>query len=261
MRLKSLYYLLIISFLAFSCNLSDDETQTIVTVDPEFSIGMFELLGTPPQFQFLLETFEEQQCLNSIIDNSIVTQNRNISLFIKEVQTTSDCTPGIAPAYGSATAGFLQPGSYEVIISLKNAVESTGMLVVSEEMYQFEVIEENGVVSSQNTLYRIPEKTIWGYVAYDDEEQVGNEPAAFINDLEEMLEPTVSSDGNYGYFDISGNDLLNLRSSPNKAFVETFYFSVPTDTKNTETLIEEYRNGEVGDAMEIKIFTWDGRTL
>ena len=239
-----------------SCKLSDDEKDLIINVDDEFVLDFSESLGDIRSLVIKMESVEIQDCLNSTIDHSVVFADKKLQVYINDVVTASDCVQGEAVATSNANAGNIPIGNYEVEFDIQNTVTSIGQLEVSAEQYDFQMNSRNGLVFRHFILKRIPESTIWGYVAYDDEAAAGNKPVTFLADIASISKNTDLPYGFYGHFDLQ-SDKLQLRESPNRNFLQTFYFSFDGELDDISNLLEQYRSTSNG-ALELKVFTWNG---
>jgi hypothetical protein len=242
------------------CKLADEDKETIITVDPEFTIDLFEKLGTTPEFQFKLKTIESTECQNDTINYTSQRLATKLTLSVNRIQEAPDCIPGNQPAEASAGFGNLGNGSYFVEIGLKNTIINKGKMIVSDQAYLLDMESNDGFEIVRSELNRVPRRMIWGYLAYQDKNAVGDLPSQFLADLTAISQSLILSKGYFAHFEIDENNLLKLPVPPPFPYFKTFYFRFDGNLQDIEQLLRNYRGGTTADLMEVKILTWEGKT-
>lgn len=260
---KTLLTKLLVGFVLMGfagCKLSKDDKDIVVKVDPEFSIGMFEELNQTRDFQLTFETVENQSCSSNIINFFSDKKDRSLTLNLNEIVEVENCQTGSGVAGGHASFDYLPTGIYNLELNLKNALTSTGKLTVSNEMYSLDLEQGNGFVAKIAELMRIPQSTIWGYVAYKQSQQ-STDAQAFLTDLNAKTNALSLSKGNFGYFSVDQNGKLSLNNTPDYNNIKTFYRTQTGVKSDIETLLSDYRAQFQDGSMEFKVFTWEGEML
>jgi hypothetical protein len=241
------------------CRLSEDDKGTFVRVTPDFSVKLFEELGDTRQFQFLVSTIENQPCENATINYSTQNYTGNVSLWLYGISEPENCIATPAQAKITANVGFLNNGDYAVRLNLKNAIENNGKLKVRDEAYTLMMESHDGLELPYLELRRIPAKIIWGYIAYNDKNAVGDSPDNFIKDLVNLSQNASLTTGYYGYFSIeSGIQGPVFDPKPGFNYFKTFVHKYNGEKQNLESLLEFYRSSAAGNHMTIKLYTWEG---
>ncbi len=243
-----------------NCKIAEKDKDIVVQVDPEFQLGMFEELSQVRDFNLTFQTIEDQSCINNSIGFTSSRNGRNISLHINEIVEAENCLDGQAPIAGDASYDFLPIGVYNLELVLKNTITSTGILTVSNEKYELDIEEGFGFQTMQATLMRVPASTVWGYVAYSDN-QYSSDADNFLSELNDQTELLELSKGEYGYFKIGDNKKLSLNKAPDYNNFKTFYRTSNGQVAELETLLEGFRSQYPDGQMEFKIYTWQGETL
>lgn len=255
-----MYCVLAASVLA-GCKVSKDEKGTIVKVNPEFTIDLFEQLGEPRIFQFKVATIEKQECTNySISTYSTLTFNQ-VALNVNDLVPPIDCIEGEAPATTISDVGLLPLGYFYLFINLKNTIKNDGLLKVYQDSIAVDLNSRDGLEMVHEVLYRIPETVIWGYTAYNNKEAGAGYANSFLTELTGMTEPAEFQQGYYGYFKLDEAGDLILSPAPNHTYFKTFLFSYHGDVKGLEDLLYSYRSDSIGTGVEFAIFTGSGKTL
>lgn len=260
--IKNTIYFILITSTLLSCRSNILEDPVIVAnVETEFYIDMWETLEVDRRtFSFSVETIEEENCLNHIIDTEIEQTNESISLLLKGVLEPEDCQAGNAPAITSVDLGVLPDGLYDLNISIQDALSSTGHLLVNEAIYRIILGSEDGFSLLNKNLLRVPDRAIWGYVVYNGE-QYENIALDFLDKLGALVSPIDLTDGNYGYFTKSNTSpILNITDHPDTINIKSFVYSLDTEVVLLETLIANYREN-YPDQIEIKLTNWLGQEL
>lgn len=268
-RKPKLWYLVVLSLiLSLSyCSKEDaDDQNVIVNIEDDFYIDLWEdLEADGREFFILVETINHQTCSNYELEYNVSSSNlttyQRITLALTDLTPPADCIDVIAPAKAKIPIGSLAPGSYNFRINLKDAIVNNGQLVVSEEEYKLEMITDNGFELKRSELKRIPNQTIWGFVAYDD---FSDQAAAddFIQVLSEM-NSIVDIDnregysaGYYGYFSLAQQELELLNEDIAERYTIPFIFSHEEDL----TSVMEHIDATCSDSptLNIKLYTDKG---
>jgi hypothetical protein len=254
-----LFIVLLISFQ--SCLLDDKEKDVITEVLDEFKIEMIESLGNERHLNFEFESIEMQPCLNSSIDRTVIVNSEKVSILVDGIVPASDCNPGSAPATAKGNAGVLANRRYDFDVTLRGTVFNEGDLIVDDEKYEIRMVSTDGIVIENSVLYKIPENSIWGYVAYDDETLVGEKPAEFLEELLALVQPHALANKYYGHFRVLENEEIELKKMPTFNHITTFCYQFTGEKTYLIDLLEQYRSEPGGEQMELTIFTSDGDRL
>jgi hypothetical protein len=228
-------------FLFWGCENELDDPGTLSDVQPTFRLDMFEELGgNEPSFFLQIATIEEKECLNYSIDYSFSQATRILDLSLNDIQAPADCLPGSAPAQEAISVGQLENGIYTLYVQLKNTVNNEGQLIVSDNAFELYFNNPSGVLPVRERLFRIPERTVWGWVGSELEGQ-DSLAQQFLQDLA-SISPTASDwdTGFYGYFSIKPDGSVSLRDVPT---LETYWPVVQRYSNSSEihALVDDYR--------------------
>lgn len=250
---------IICCFCFSSCKLGKDDKDVIVKVDPEIEIGMYEELGDVRDFSLVFNTIEPQSCSTNEINYTAGRNGRNISLNIIEIMEAANCQTGPGQVVGQHSYAYLPSGIYNLELNLKNTLTATGQLKVTEEKYELEIADGLGFEALQTTLNRVPQSTVWGYVAFK-EPYVAN-AQQFLDDMKSLSQTVSLPKGDFSYFNVDEAGKLSLRNAPDYANFKTFYGEFSGDMSELESLLVNYRSQFPSGVMEFKIYTWLGKTL
>jgi hypothetical protein len=256
--LKSTSRVAIVFLLIFTFGCKDDQIveDVNVTIESEFKILFWESLEENNRsFNLNVETIKLESCENTLIDVAPSIVGSNILFTIHDIPEP-DCPTPIFIANADIEIGTLGfPQVFEMIISLKNVIQNEGILAVDSDYYELEMKELNGIVVPETRLYKVPQNTIWGYIATD------NSNADLIADgfLDEVVSVSNDQDyidGYYGYFSAENNELTILKQNISQSSVRTFGFSYDGDTADLVDILANYRSQHAN--VEFKIFTSKG---
>ena len=251
--------LLVIS--AIACNISNDE-QKIVDIDPVFTLDMLEDLQNNKNLLFVVNSVEWQDCENFTINSAINRSPSMLEVVLNEIVPPSDCIQGFGPATTTLTAGPLTSNrTYDIKFSLQNTVTNDGSFHNAPNYYSLALSSTNGFGSTVNELYKIPNKLIWGYIAYNEEDLVGDLPDTILDEVKSLSNEVTLTEGYYGHFRVNDNNNLQLKRTLDFQNINTFYRLFSGNTLELKALLDDYRNGPNGDLIELKIWTDSGEVL
>ncbi len=214
---KILVACLLLLFIS-ACNKGDQ--TVIVNIEDDFYIDMFENISNGEQrFQIDISTILDQSCTNYQIDFdiSIDKQSNKIELIINDLVEPDDCLEGTAPARRTVPFGYLLTGAYAFSINLKDAIINTGRLTVFGDHYLLDMDSDDGIEMIHTRLNRIPQNTLWGYIAYNNGSS-STDAERFISDLEaistfeDINDNSSYPSGYYGYFELDDTKTLSIET-------------------------------------------------
>lgn len=250
-----------ILLLLLACEKKVQEPSILLAdLDDEFKIGMWEVLGEEERkLNFLLETIQEQDCENQSIKTSLSKQDNNFILNIEEITKpqAQECIPKQTTAKGTSPFGEMDGGVYELQINLKSEVINKGKLLVSQKKYEILMDSDFGFFLPNPVLHRIPEGTVWGYLAYNDQvdETIASE---FIQRLSEFTVPANLEKGYYGHFELG--EEFELHQKPIEEHWAAFLLRTTGQTIQIRKTINQFRNN-YSDKITIKLWTSEGEEI
>ena len=232
--------------------------QVNITIDDEFKILLWESLeGNNRSFNLNVETIKSESCENTLIDVAPSVVGNSISFTIHDIPQP-DCPAPIFIADANVEVGILDSQSYDMIISLKNVIQNEGTLNVESDYYELKMKELDGIIVPEKRLYKVPQNTIWGYIATDNSnaDSVSDE---FLTALIEVTDEQNYIDGYYGYFSVENNNLSTFQQSISQGSVRMFGYSYTGDTTDLKDILSNFRSQYAN--TEFKIFTSKGEEL
>ena len=226
-----------------------------INIEDEFNVLLWENLDNNNRtFNINLETILANSCENAEIEYTQFNQSQGIFLTVNDI-INDHCTLGSFPAKASVSVGALTNTNYDVDINLKNVIPNTGNLTVTNDYYEISIDNPNGIIIPNNRLYKVPENTIWGYVAYED--AAGEIPYDnFIGELNNLTTSSFATKGYYGYFEIKENNEVQILQSLAQNHVQHFIFKFNGESNDLENLKTTYQTNFPN--MEFKIYTSKG---
>ncbi|MFK8006779.1 MAG: hypothetical protein AB8H03_10420 [Saprospiraceae bacterium] len=258
--LKSTSIVVTVFLLIFTFGCKDDpiDEGVNITIEDEFKILLWESLeGNDRSFNLNVETIKSESCENTLIDVAPSIVGNNISFTIHDIPEP-DCPAPIFIANANVEAGALASQSYEVIISLKNVIQNKGTLEVGSDYYDLKMKALDGIVIPEKRLYKVPQNTIWGYIASDNS-NADSVSDGFIDELIDVTGDQDYIDGYYGYFSAENNELTILQQNITYGSIRTFGLSYDGDNSDLITILSNFRSQHTN--VEFKIFTSKGEEL
>lgn len=255
-----LFTLLIIC--SFSSCLKDPASEELINIKNEFSITLTQQLSTEgSHFALRTTTLTDQDCADNMINANInLTSNDKLIFNIENISQGIDCE-GDQHSIQSTNSIPLENNYYPFSIFLKNSIESTGGVTVSEGSFSINLNEQNGVIIDRTYLNRIPNDIIWGSILLlDNSLELQDILGAFKGNIQE----TISEDhnlvsGDYGFFKIGEN--LNISGTSNNLTLHQneyleFVFKINGDLNELRAEILNFKNQQTG--IELNVMDWTG---
>jgi hypothetical protein len=255
---KNVYTISLITFLAIlGCNKSNNQDK-IIEIEKEFSFlpwqGLNESGGV---VGLVVQTLKKQDCGGADVDVTTRLDGKNLSIKVNGLIYPPIC--GSQPQIASDTIQFndIPKGTYNLKISLKDAIVNDGYLTVTDNKFSMSMNKLYGIEVSQNEIMRIQKGLIWGYVNYEQNQQ------SKYTKFEERLKKfaTVQTDipkGDYGYFVINDQASINVKATiETKGSTKHLLYYLNTNNTDLKDLVDEFRD----PAFEVKFFTSDGKVF
>ena len=226
-----------------------------IDIEDEFNVLLWEKLGDNERTFFVnLETILANSCEDAEIEYTQINQSQGIFLTVNDI-INDHCALGSFPAKANVDVGPLANTDYDVDINLKNVIPNTGKLTVTNDYYEINIDEPNGILIPNNRLYKVPENTIWGYVAYED--ATGEVPHDdFIGELNNITTSFFATKGWYGYFEIKENNNVQVAHDLAHNYVQPFIYRYNGESNDLENLSNTFQANYPN--MAFKIFTSKG---
>ena len=206
----------------------------------EVSLQMTEELSEGPRrLHFNFFTVEEYNCLDNVIRYSSSSDPENIDITLIDVEKSDYCLTGPGPAIETLDLGSFGIGDYPVSIKVGDA-ENTGSLKVTEESYVIDFDDPQLLNIPYDTLYRIPENTIWGLARYFEPE--GEEKVdAFLDSLENIgAVPLILNHGDYGYFQADSAGKIIVPDYLEFEYAKSFVYDYDGTTSEVGSIISYF---------------------
>ncbi|KAA3634772.1 MAG: hypothetical protein DWQ02_10890 [Bacteroidetes bacterium] len=231
----------------------------VSNIKKEFYLDIAEDLGPESRItEFKVRTIEDSECLNGTIDFDYSHIGNRLTVLLNEVVIPDDCIPGIAPSTADVTAGELASGFYLFHFDLRNTVKNNGTLVVEDNRYLLELETEEGVILLHKEVFRVPENTLWGYVAYND---VNQQPDAesILDQIRFYGMVPALEHGYYGFFTINNSDPgIEISNVVQANFISPFIMNYDGDWAYMKGLVEDLES--TYPEVSIKMFDDKGGT-
>ena len=247
----------VVAFALVGCKLESLQDPIIVTnVEKEFYINLWEeLYPNARNLRIDLQSIKNQDCLNYTIDYKWEANSNQFDLEINDITPPADCLPGIGPANAKIGVGDIDNQIIKMRIGLGDAVINEGQLVVNSEAYTLQMDTEEGIIIPEKVLRRVPNNSVWGFVAYQDSADQMTASDLVIQ-LSSFGDPIALKEGKYGYFSFLDNKLL-VSGAPETGQVSGFIMAYDGDEKAIQEVVENFRTQHTG-SVSLKVLTSTG---
>ncbi len=183
-----------------SCNKKEEiETVPLGSVN----INMYEVLGYSGK-QFGLEVLTDDSIYPPTyqIRSSIKIEGTKITVTLLDIEKAGDATNSKYPLRNYVTIGGLADGDYNIEINVADSVNA-GTLQVNPIFYTLSFASPELLTLNYDSLGRVPDGALWGYVAYNDSTSVAL-AQSFVDTLVSIGSNSLNvAPGNYYYFQYS----------------------------------------------------------
>lgn len=231
-----------------------------VNIPKTFQLGIQEVFeGNERVLELSIKSLELYSCADTKIDYSLIQSEDFIDLSVNEIIEPDSCIFVEEAAQSTIRLGTFQDGSWPIEISLRQTVRNPGLLVVKPGTIELLLFSEYGLVSERTLLQRIPDKTIWGYVAYQNEQQFSI-ASNFINELADLSARQVFfPPGYYTDFTVLPSGKVSVQMPPSEKLHLPFLHRYDDDPALLKGLIDAYRQ-DYGPEVAIQLFFHNGET-
>ena len=147
----------------FGCKKSGDDMRIDVRLD--FNVRPSENIMPDGRHIDLSLRSNYDKCPQAQIITKENFQNNVIHLEIEEIENPDTCYSSHRKIGKVIHYGIIPNGTYDVKITLSGVIENNGSLTIDEDRIHFELDEEQGIQVDQKEVLRIPDNSLWGYVA------------------------------------------------------------------------------------------------
>lgn len=225
-----------------ACNTDKTEAPILdTTVAKEYELDLWESLENSVRtFQIRANTIKSEDCLNYSIESAANRFGNSFEINLGKPLVPATCERGFGPAKSNLDLGILTNGTYNLTIKLGQIVPSTGRLIVNNGSYYVYMPAPIGFKVKHNTLYRIPDNTIWGYIDYE----LTASPIVeqFLVDLNKISQDAGLSKGYYGYFNMLDNETIELEKVVTDRPIHPILRRFQANEKDLENLLKSYRD-------------------
>ncbi len=237
-----------------------EEPEIIVTLDPEFTVDLFEqrnAVDGAPVFGLWIESMKQFDCGNYNIEAAVQVQAGTISVELQEIRVPDTCLGAPGPAKGFLPVGNLANGTYQFSLSLSPVIKSEGTLRVESGHYELSLPMQQGIDFQNRVLESIPNDYIWGYANTPAEP---DQPVAdqLVQNLKALtLEPALLP-GFYSYFTVSGaGQYFFHRSMAPAGQHRPFLRRLPGGPDGVRNVLQGYRN-DPGQPLDVRCLSTFG---
>lgn len=256
---RSIFAGLIACFLLIACS-KENDPGIEVNIPKTFQLGIQEVFdGGERILELKLKSLELFSCAGTKIDYSLIQGEDFIDLSVNEIIEPDPCIPAEEAAQNTIQLGALRDGSWPVEISLRQTVRNPGLLVVKPATIELLLFSQYGLITERTLLRRIPNQTIWGYVAYQNEQQLSitNNFLAELADL--SARQVYFPPGYYSNFIVLPSGNVSVQMPPTEKLHIPFLHRYDDDPALLKELIDAYRQ-DYGPQVAIQLFFHDGET-
>ncbi len=252
--------ILFITFLALnavifsSCNSDEEPEDSFQYINLEF-FEQFTLEGS--EIIFNLQTIETFPCSNFSLKTTVTSSGNHTDINITNIDVPDICVTSLGPATQQLHLGDFNNVSsqFSVWVNEKRhdfAFETTEKTIKVKPGNRF----EGNLFFTFDSLLRIPDNTVWGYVVSSSESsknEIWNQilDAFYETGAEEMT----LNDGNYYFFSVQNQEIYfeTVKDQP-----ITFYFRFENPIDELISIYERVIQNYEQSGLQIRIFNTKG---
>jgi hypothetical protein len=237
-----------------SCNKEEEPEQSFQYINLEF-FEQFSSEGS--QILFNLQTIETFPCSNFSLQTSITKSNNHTDIRITNIDVPDICVTALGPASLQLNMGDFSnvPSLFSIWVNEKRhdfELETTEKTIKVKQGNPF----EGNLFFAFDSLLRIPENTVWGYIVNNPESGKNDIWDEILNAFyEEGAQEITLDNGNYFFFTVENQEIIfeNLKNQ-----TTTFYFQFENPIQDLigiyERIIQQYEQA----GIQLRIFNTNG---
>lgn len=246
--------LLIVSTLFLvSCNENQEEDHTF----EQLTLNYYEQFEQDSRsIIFSLETLDQFPCSNFIIHSDVIRNDNQIEIVTNNIELPNTCINEIGPATRVINLGEPQQIPVDFIVWV-NDQKHNFQLLKKENQYilQKEDFFSENLFFERDTLQKIPDHTIWGYIVEDHMGRIDFHDD-FLNYLKQNnIDITILPDGDYYHFAVTNEELfINVGEKSQKGFSISYQGNLEDIVK----LFNKYLIAQDKESWKIRLFSTNG---
>lgn len=255
--MKNSIYTLILLISFYSCS-KEKNVEDINTINSDIKVTLIEELSEAKNvLNINSETIEQQPCFNTSLISKHELNGDKIQIEYNGIYTPEICLTAI----GSARTGYsfdLSEGEYSIEF-LNDKISNYASLHVDNEKYIIELLSAHNILTTRDTLFKIPTNTYWGSIGYHQE----NSKTLVDDFIDSLIQLNVDfksyKNGDYGYFIISQNE---IQSPTNHGyyFIKPIIFEYNGDFIQFKTKVLQYAETHK-DELSIYLMNYQGKEI
>lgn len=259
--LKQLLLFVLVGIMISSC-ITDPTTDEILNIENEFKISLSQnLTKEGSQLSLITQTLVGQDCSDNEIESYLALNNDQTLVYnIEEIQKGSNCENG--PYFVNTQNNIaVDNQDYHISIYLKNALESSGTLIINDEAYELQMTSLTGISIGKTYVKKIPSDILWGSIKIENTLAT---PYFVYEQFDENIQSALSMEhgltsGDYDYFEINtdSSNTIKIPSLFDKNSTSTqFVFKIIGDLDQLKTDLTQFKidNPE----LTLNIMDWTG---
>ena len=208
-----------------------------------------------------IATKDSVNCGHCYIVTNFSIADKTIQIEIEDIVREDNFPADLDIAKSTIDLGYLSPKEYQVTISLKNVVASTGKLIVSAQSYQLLFDDNtNGFVIENSDIRKLSDGLVWGYVGFD-QSSLWEQGTHFINTVNNFNTQELVAPGDYGYFVADNNNVMNTyRATISQNYYIPILMKSNATAEDFSALLQQYPNS-ISFPFHVEIFRANGGTF
>ena len=248
-------YILAIFIFIIGCS-KDPQEVNIYSIPDEFRLDMHQAVsneGSQPAFK--ISTIESRMCIDDKIIVTISKIGQNIGIDILSIDKAPECN-GLPGRISTDVYAFMQPGTYNIQVILKDQIKNDGRLTVDEEQFSLSLSTDHGLELGQLNIKKIPDQLIWGYVGIEERSTDPLDQTLYEALLPYMSQISAIEKGDYGLFSINNEGEIIFDDLGNLILQKKFLMKMEGSKTDISKVVEEFKDNHPG--YVVKIFTSRG---
>lgn len=239
----------------------DDDSDVIFTLDPEFTMDLFEARDDATgaaTFGVWVKSMATFACGNYRIEGAATLTADVVELRLEDIAAPDTCLGAPGPARGFIPIGALPDGVYRFRVLRNIPVVNEGTLRVQQGHYELTVAREQDIVFQNRVLETLPDGYIWGYALASVEADLPRADA-FLADVKPLTAEPALPPGFYSYFSIAGTGQYYFHTSiaPEGQY-RTFLRRFTGNPDALRSILKSYREAPA-QALDIRCWSTSGR--
>lgn len=232
-----------------------DADKILIGVQDDLLLDMVQYPGPKGlDFQLSFRSQTNYACDGAGFTYTLRTSPDDIGIHLTSISVPQPCAGGNSPAV-ELIGMPVAPGTYTLDIHIGDLIHNTGILESDSLGYHLFMNELHGISLTHQEMFRIPERTIWGYVYHPSQQALADSIAQSL--LQSYAHVPGLAPGYYGCFQIQEENKVTMFQPLAHIGGHGFVYQWHLESRDIPAIAVEIVSA-CPPGTTIRVLAWDG---